>query len=196
MAKTVLCLCLCLTICQVRSVPVKMNKTIQSLLQFYGHDKLPLRVRFSGETVFPREFAPGRIEVNRLLLGGIMETYEELLTRMINQLPTTGPRAAETSSSPPSGVPVTQAQVAKSETDSIRGQLHYILTKIQDLRTNVFAEQDKILHKVYMIKPIQMDDKVIQSKALWELQYLYEEARALNDVRRRRRRHAHKIKTA
>ncbi|KAM8883208.1 interferon gamma [Synchiropus picturatus] len=195
MAKRMLCFCLCLTICQVRSVPVKMNKTIQSLLQFYGHDKLPLRVRFSGETVFPREFAPGRIEVNRLLLGGIMETYEELITQMIKQLPTTGPKTEDHSTPPPSSVPVPQAQVAKSDIDNIRGQLHYILTKIQDLRKNVFAEQDKILHKVYTIKPIQMDDKVTQSKALWELQYLYEEARALNDVRRRRRRHAHKFKT-
>lgn len=45
---------------------------------------------------------------------------------------------------------------------------------------------------------LKMDNAVVQSKALWELPWLYEEASQLSEIqmrRRRRRRQARKLKT-
>ncbi|KAG7495875.1 interferon gamma [Solea senegalensis] len=186
-ARTVVCLSLCLCVCQVRGshIPSKMNRTLQNLLQYY---KIPPKDRFSGKPVFAREPLYSRMEIKHLFMSSVLETYEKLIGQMLKQLPTPTPlTATATPGSPSKGV-------------EVRAELNYLLHKIQDLRKHRYQEQSELVQRLQSLGRIQMDNFVVQSKALWELPWLYEQASSLsNEVkmqrrRRRRRRQAQRVK--
>nr|BCK60960.1 interferon gamma [Sebastiscus marmoratus] len=196
--RAVVCLSLWLSVCQVRGshIPQEMNKTIQNLLQHY---KIPLRERFNGKPVFSREPLAGKMEVKRMFMGGVLETYEKLISHMLNQLPTPTPQTAESNNLPASAAGTASGGEVGADVD-VRKDLSYILNMVKELKKNRYLEQEKILQELKALKHIQMDNLVVQSKALWELPWLYEEASSLNDTmnterrRRRRRRQARKAK--
>ncbi|XP_035532724.1 interferon gamma-like [Morone saxatilis] len=191
MARAVVCLFLWLSVCQVRSshINVEMNKTIQNLLQHY---KIRNVDRFDGKPVFSRKALAGKMEVKRLFMGGVLETYEKLIGEMLKQLPTPSPQTTGSNDGPASSV-----TAAADAGGDIRTGLEYILTKIRALQHR-YREQEMLLKELQALRHIQMDKRVVQSKALWELPWLYEEASSLSDEmqrRRRRRRQTRRLKS-
>nr|ATB56374.1 interferon gamma [Acanthopagrus schlegelii] len=179
--RAAICLILMVALCQVRGayIPSRMNQTIQSLLRHYRIDD---EQRFDGNKVFPKEPPAGKMETKLLLMGGILDTYEKLLGHMLKQQPTASPQTASVS---------TDSYEQAGASGDVRGDLKFILKKVQELKKKKFHEQEMILRGLQDLKHIQMDNLVVQSKALWELPWLYEEASSLSDnseVRRRRRR--------
>ncbi|KAG7495877.1 Interferon gamma [Solea senegalensis] len=178
-----------------------MNRTLQNLLQYYvstntastasttaADSKIPPKDRFSGKPVFAREPLYSRMEIKHLFMSSVLETYEKLIGQMLKQLPTPTPlTATATPGSPSKGV-------------EVRAELNYLLHKIQDLRKHRYQEQSELVQRLQSLGRIQMDNFVVQSKALWELPWLYEQASSLsNEVkmqrrRRRRRRQAQRVK--
>ncbi|XP_034382228.1 interferon gamma-like isoform X1 [Cyclopterus lumpus] len=196
--RAVVCLSLWLVVCQVRGsyIPPKMNRTIYNLLQHY---KIPSRERFNGKPVFSRDPLAGKMEAKRVFMGGVLETYEKLIGQMLKQLPTPTPQTAGSNELPGSAAIADGGEVGAGE--DVRTQLSYILKKVQELRKHRYQEQEKLLQELRDLKHIQMDNLVVQSKALWELPWLYEEASSLYEIkmerrkRRRRRRQARRVKT-
>ncbi|XP_037616259.1 interferon gamma-like [Sebastes umbrosus] len=207
-ARAVVCLSVWLSVCQVSGshIPVKMNKTIHNLLQHYN---IPRKERFNRKPIFSREPLAGKMEGKKMFMGAVLETYEKLISHMLNQLPTPTPQttgsnklSATAIGTPAAGTPA--AGIASGgevgADGDVRKELSYILNMVKELKEKRFLEQEKILHELKALKHIQMDDLVVQSKALWELPWLYEEASSLNNTmkserRRRRRRQARKAKT-
>ncbi|XP_037317291.1 interferon gamma-like [Pungitius pungitius] len=161
---------------QVRGayIPSDMNETIQHLLGYYKISKKDI---FNGKPVFSKDAVAGEMGAKRVFMGGVLETYEELLGQMLKQLPPPTPRAAESNERP----------AAADPGDDARAELTYILDKVQKLRKHRYREQEKFLLRLSALKHIQKDDLLVQSKALWELPWLYEEASSLGERRRRRR---------
>ncbi|KAM8740024.1 interferon gamma-like [Acanthopagrus schlegelii] len=184
--RAAICLILMVALCQVRGayIPSRMNQTIQSLLRHYRIDD---EQRFDGNKVFPKEPPAGKMETKLLFMGGILDTYEKLLGHMLKQQPTASPQTASVS---------TDSYEQAGASGDVRGDLKFILKKVQELKKKKFHEQEMILRGLQDLKHIQMDNLVVQSKALWELPWLYEEASSLSDNsemrRRRRRRQARK----
>ncbi|XP_029018835.1 interferon gamma-like [Betta splendens] len=185
----VVCLSLWLSMSQVSGfqVPPKLNKTIQNLLQHYN---IPLRERFNGKPVFSKEALTAHMEVRRVFLGGVLETYERLLDKMLKQLPTPSPLTSGSKDPPASGVSAGTAGLETGE--DVRKGLSDILEMVQKLRKRNYDDLDKVLQGVHSLSHIEFDNAVVQSKALWELPLLYEEASTLE--RRRRRRQARKLR--
>ncbi|KAG7218747.1 hypothetical protein INR49_019750 [Caranx melampygus] len=188
--RTIVCLAVWLSVCQVRGfhIPPKMNKTIQDLIHHYN---VPQKLMFTGSPVFSRELLSGKMETKRIFLGGVLETYEKIINHMLKELPTPTP---QTDTSAPVGAAGSQGS------EDVKTQLNYILKMVRELRKHHYEEQDKLLQRLQDLKHIKMDDRVTQSKALFELQQLYIEASSLpNDIkvqrrRRRRRRQAWRVK--
>ncbi|XP_074554655.1 interferon gamma-like [Halichoeres trimaculatus] len=166
MVRTVVFLCFCLTASQVRGshIPKEMNRTLQNLMRHYD---LPPEVRLSGKPVFSREKLTGKMEAQKVYLGGVLETYEKLFSHMIKQQPTPSPQTAG------------NAVVQNNGDDDVRGKLGYILKMVHDLRKHRYQEQETLLQNLQSLKHIKMDSLEVQSKALWELPWLYEEASSL-----------------
>ncbi|XP_049616481.1 interferon gamma 1 isoform X1 [Syngnathus scovelli] len=189
-ARGMLGMCAYLCVCGVTTshVPARMNRTIQNLLQLY---KIPPKERFNGLPVFSRELLSTKMKAKEMLMSAVLQAYEELLGHMLKQ--------------PPPGPP------ASTSGDDPRVGLNYLLKCVRDLRKYRFQEQDKVLsglselrhlqmddappHGCNVTLPPQMDNLMVQSKALWELPWLYEEASLLaesgragmpNRLRRRR----------
>ncbi|XP_054653367.1 interferon gamma 1 [Dunckerocampus dactyliophorus] len=162
MARTMLCVCVFLFASRVTAshIPSKMNRAIQNLLQHY----IPVKERFNGRPVFSRELLGTRLEAKGVLISAVLQTYNELIERMLKELP---------------------AQTAS--TSGVRSELSYILKRVQELRRFRFQEQDTLLKGLEGFRHIQMDNALIQSKALWELPWLYQEASSLADKRCQRR---------
>ncbi|XP_070848322.1 interferon gamma-like [Chaetodon trifascialis] len=191
-ARAVVFLCLWLAVCQVRGshIPVKMNRTIQNLLQHY---RISNKDRFDGRPVFSREPLTTKMEAKRVFMGAVLETYEKLIGQMMKQLPTQSPQTARSDMDPASAVTPTAGV-------DVRKELSYILKRVQELRKHRYHEQEKLLQGLQSLRDIKMDNFVIQSKALWELPWLYEEASSLPDNtemqrRQRRRRQARRVKS-
>ncbi|XP_041637030.1 interferon gamma-like [Cheilinus undulatus] len=188
--RAVACLCLCLTVCQVRGshIPAEMNRTIQNLLQHY---RIPREERYNRKPVFSREPLTGKTESQRVFMGGVLETYEKILGLMLNQLPTPSP---VTNQLPNAGA-ANDAETGGNE--DLRPKLNFILKKVHDLRKNEYQEQERLLQNLDALKNIKMENNVVQSKALWELPWLYEEASSLSKAHRqeRRRRQAWRAKS-
>nr|WHA35311.1 interferon gamma [Acanthopagrus latus] len=183
--RAAICLILMVVLCQVRGayIPPKMNQTIQSLLRHYRIDD---EQRFDGNKVFPKEPPAGKMETKLLFMGGILDTYEKLLGHMLKQQPTASPQTASIS---------TDSYDRAGPSGDVRDDLKFILEKVRELKKKKFHEQEMILRGLQDLKHVQMDNLVVQSKALWELPWLYEEASLLSDnseMRRRRRRQARK----
>nr|QEL53695.1 interferon gamma [Trachinotus ovatus] len=192
-ARAVVCVTLWLTVCQARgfTLPAKMNKTISNLLQHYN---ISSKLRYSGKPVFSRELLTGKLETKKLILGGVLEAYEKLLDQMLKELPSPGTQTA-------TAAPIPADKAGLEVGEDVRTQLTYILEKVQDLRKHHYQEQDNILQKLHALKHIQMDNLVVQNKALFELPRLYSEASSLlgemkKQMRRRRRRQARRAKTS
>ncbi|XP_077355383.1 interferon gamma [Festucalex cinctus] len=183
MARAMLGVCVYLCVCRVGTslVPVRMNRTIQNLLQLY---KIPPKELFNSRPVFSRELLGTKMEAKALLMSAVLRTYEELLGRMLKRLP--GPTA-------PAPVDDSCERDPGSNLDT-KAQLYYLLKCVRDLRKRRYQEQDQLLDWLQKLRGLQMDNLVIQSKALWELPGLYEEASSLAEsvrpamTRRRRRR--------
>lgn len=198
--RAVVCLSLWLSVCQVRGshIPQEMNRTIQNLLQHYS---IPTKERFNGKPVFSREPLTTKMEAKRVFMGGVLEAYEKLLGEMLKQLPTPSPQVAGNNQLPASAVTPAAGTASNGEVAAggdLRKQLSYLLKKVTDLRKHRYNEQEKVLQGLRDLKDIQMDNRVVQSKALWELPWLYEEASSLSNIqreRRRRRRQTRRVKT-
>ncbi|XP_049616482.1 interferon gamma 1 isoform X2 [Syngnathus scovelli] len=173
-ARGMLGMCAYLCVCGVTTshVPARMNRTIQNLLQLY---KIPPKERFNGLPVFSRELLSTKMKAKEMLMSAVLQAYEELLGHMLKQ--------------PPPGPP------ASTSGDDPRVGLNYLLKCVRDLRKYRFQEQDKVLSGLSELRHLQMDNLMVQSKALWELPWLYEEASLLaesgragmpNRLRRRR----------
>ncbi|KAI3366968.1 hypothetical protein L3Q82_009249, partial [Scortum barcoo] len=180
-ARAVVWLTLWLCVCQIRGshIPPKMNRTIHNLLQHY---RITSKERFLGGPVFSREALDGKVEAKMVFMGGVLETYEKLIGHMLKQLPTPSPQTAG------SAVTSTGGNAEAGAGGDVREELTYILGNIQELRKHHYKEQDKILQELRRLKHIQVDNAVIQSKALWELPWLYQEASSLPSTQERRRR--------
>ncbi|XP_078099144.1 interferon gamma-like [Sander vitreus] len=193
-ARAVVCLSLWLSVCQIQCsyIPPRMNKTIQDLLQHYS---IPARERYNGKPVFSKEPLTGKMEGKRVFMGGVLETYEKLIGQMLKQQPTPTPQTAGSNGR------LASAAAGTGSDDSVRTGLNYILKMVQDLKKHHYHEQEKLLQELNALEHIKLDNRVVQSKALWELLWLYEEASSLNDAnklrrrRRRRRRQARRVKT-
>ncbi|XP_008313568.1 uncharacterized protein ifng1 [Cynoglossus semilaevis] len=183
--RAVVCLSLWLTVCRVSAshIPVRMNKTIQNLLLHY---KISAKEKFNGKPVFSRELLEGKMEEKHIFIGGVLETYEQLIDQMLQQLPEqVAPTSTETKAS------ADASASASASADNVRTDLNFILTKIQRLRRDRYQEQTKLLQGLQNLKKINFKDFVVQSKALWELPWLYEEASSLphqKEMQRKRRR--------
>ncbi|XP_054480731.1 interferon gamma-like [Anoplopoma fimbria] len=186
-AKAVVCLSFWLIVCQVQGAYITqdMNKTIQNLLKHYTIE--PWKI-FNGTPVFSKDPLAGKMEAKRVFMGGVLETYEKLFGLMLKQLPTPSPQTA--------GINEHPVQVAAGE--DVRTDLNVILHKVQELKKHHYHEQEKLLHNLNALKHIKMDDHDVQSKALLELPWMYEEASSLYNIkmeRRRRRRQTLRVKT-
>ncbi|XP_053200004.1 interferon gamma-like [Scomber japonicus] len=204
-ARAVVCLTLWLAVCQVRGsyIPPEMNKTIQNLLQHY---KISNAQRFNGQPVFSKDPLNGKMETKMVFMRAVLDTYEKLIERMKKQV--SNPHIAATQEHSASSVapavptvaPGTDSNAnagAMAKESGLKKELGFLLTKITQLK-RTYKEEEKFLHSLKKLGDIKMDDMVVQSKALWELPWLYEEASTLVEVnqrRRRRRRQARKFKT-
>ncbi|XP_041819812.1 interferon gamma-like [Chelmon rostratus] len=201
-ARAVVFLSLWLAVCQVRGshVPLKMNRTIQNLLQHY---RIAPKDRFNGKPVFSREPLAGKMEAKKVFMGGVLDKYEKLIDQMLKQLPTQSPQTARSNEDPASAVIPTAGTAGGAKTGAggnVRRGLEDILDMVQKLRKRYYQEQEKLLQGLQSLNDIQIDNFVIQSKALWELPWLYEEASLLSENtemqrRQRRRRQARRVKT-
>uniref|UniRef100_A0A3Q3W7L6 Interferon gamma n=1 Tax=Mola mola TaxID=94237 RepID=A0A3Q3W7L6_MOLML len=167
-------LCLWLVVYQVKGsyIPAEMNRTIQNLLHHY---KIPASQIFDGKPIFSRESPSSKIEM--VYMSSVLDMYEKMFGHMLKQLPT----------------PSSASDAPTGAGEDVRKQLTYILKKVQDLKRHHYQKQDQFLQKLYSVRHIQIDNFVIQNKALWELPGLYQQASALPDngvMRRRRRRQA------
>ncbi|KAM6895758.1 interferon gamma 1-like [Xenentodon cancila] len=187
MVKTVVCLSLWITVCQVRGsyIPPEMNKTIQNLRQYYKISNSDL---YNGKPIFSRDSLNGKAENKMIILGGVLGAYEKMINHMLKQLPTPSPQTAkETSTSGTSG------DAGSVPSENIREKLSYILQRIKDLKIHHYEEQERLLNGLQALRQIQVDNFKVQSKALWELPWLFEEASSLANtikMKRRRRRQA------
>ncbi|XP_028426874.1 interferon gamma [Perca flavescens] len=188
-ARAVVCLSLWLLVCQVRGayIPPEMNKTIQTLLQHYT---IPTRERFNQKPVFSHKPLAGKMEGKRVFMGSVLETYEKLIGQMLKQQPTPTPQTAG------SNERLASAAAGDASDDRIRTGLNYILRKVKELKKHHYKEQEELLQELKGLEHIKLDNHVVQSKALRELPWLYEEASSLNEEieLRRRRRQARRVK--
>ncbi|MED6292549.1 hypothetical protein CHARACLAT_001422 [Characodon lateralis] len=188
--RTVVYLCMWLSVHRVSGtyVPQEMNRTLQNLRQHY---KISNQDLFDGQHVFPREPLKGKMESKMLFMGGVLEAYEKLFGHMLRQLPTPSPQLAI--SKDKAGT----STAGPSASGDVRSNLMKVLQKIKELKRHRYQEQVKLLQGLQNLKHIEMDNLKIQSKALWELPWIYEEASSLADnvMRRKRRRRQTRTKT-
>ncbi|XP_077565346.1 interferon gamma isoform X1 [Stigmatopora nigra] len=166
-----LCL-LCLCLCGVQNAPSTLNRTVQNLLQIY---KIPPKERFNGRPLFSRELLSTKMEAKDVLMSALLQTYEELLGRMIRRAPAPTPTVAP-------AAPVSRDRALPSA--DTRSQLNYLLKRVRNLRKYRYRAAEPLLRGLDQIRCVQVDDLVVQSKALWQLPSLLRDDRKL---RRRRR---------
>ncbi|XP_067438232.1 interferon gamma-like [Thunnus thynnus] len=181
-SRAVVCLFVWLSVCQVRGAYIseKMNETIRNLLQYYNISNVQ---RFDGKPVFSRELIGG-VEENMVLMGGVLDTYEKLFHHMLKNLPTPSPQLA------PSG---TASNAEKGADSDVKTALEYLLKMVGDLKKSHYQKQGTLLKRLHDISRIKMEERVVQSKALGELTWFFEEAHSLQH--KRKRRHARRVKT-
>nr|XP_057921676.1 interferon gamma-like [Doryrhamphus excisus] len=197
-ARTALWACVCLLACRATAshVPPKMSATIRNLLRHY---KIPVQERFNRQPVFSRELLATKMEAKELLMSAMLQTYEKLIQRMLKELPAPTPSPCPSSAPTCGGVGVGVG---------VRAELSVVLKLVQELRRFRFQDSDTLLEGLESFRhiqvdltfdlqrrtladpappPLQMDNMLIQSKALWELPWLYEEASSLAAEPRARR---------
>ncbi|XP_053271306.1 interferon gamma isoform X1 [Pleuronectes platessa] len=169
-ARAVVCLSLCLCVSQVSGSHIPARMN-KTIQDLLQRYEIPSKERYNGTPVFTREPLDGTTEqTKRTFMGGVLETYEKLLGQML-----------------------------KAGDDAVKTDLRFLLKLIQDLKKHKYKEQSKLLKGLHDLGNVQMDDRIIQGKALGELPWLYEEASSLTSSirleRRRRRRQARKLRT-
>ncbi|XP_072233414.1 interferon gamma-like [Leuresthes tenuis] len=195
MVRAVVCLSLWTSVCQVSGSYASddMNRTIQNLRQHYNISTSDI---FNGKTVFSREPLSGKIETKMVFMGGVLDMYENLIQRMLIQLPTPSPLTVRSKEKVTSSIPagsITPSGKGSQATGDVRQGLKDVLEMIQKLRKHYYQEQVKLVHGLHELKHIQMNNLKVQGKALWELPWLFEEASSLAETiskKRRRRRQA------
>lgn len=84
-----------------------------------------------------------------------METYEQLIDQMLQQLPEqVAPTSTETKASAD----------ASASADNVRTDLNFILTKIQRLRRDRYQEQTKLLQGLQNLKKINVRTRHRETK--------------------------------
>ncbi|KAM4615507.1 interferon gamma [Polymixia lowei] len=164
-----------------------MKKTIESLQNHYS---IPGKDTYNGDRVFSRKLLVGTMEdaEKRVFVGGVLEVYEKLIGRMLNKILFTCPERTGAST----GSPVKTEQLEVGE------QLCFLLQKITELQRHNYQTHSLLEKQLRHLGEIKIDDSVIQSKALGELTWMYQEASSLAEKkrqRRRRRRQAQRAKT-
>ncbi|XP_034019352.1 interferon gamma-like [Thalassophryne amazonica] len=199
----VVCLSVCLCACQIRGmyIPPKMNRTIHNLLQHY---KISTKERFNGNPVFSKELLKSNTEdaEKRIFVSSVLETYENMIGQMLNQLSNTSSGTGEIKEGHASTITMATAGDGGRAKAEIREELNYILKKVQDLRILHYQQQKTLLQELQDVRQIKMDNFIIQSKSLWELPWLYEKASSLAEtsnhkrrqLRRRKRRQTQRAK--
>uniref|UniRef100_A0A3Q4AT56 Interferon gamma n=1 Tax=Mola mola TaxID=94237 RepID=A0A3Q4AT56_MOLML len=178
-------LCLWLVVYQVKGsyIPAEMNRTIQNLLHHYVSTDC-------ATAAIPQALVFSPVE-KMVYMSSVLDMYEKMFGHMLKQLPTPSPKLAASTGRQAAAGSASDAPTGAGE--DVRKQLTYILKKVQDLKRHHYQKQDQFLQKLYSVRHIQIDNFVIQNKALWELPGLYQQASALPDngvMRRRRRRQA------
>ncbi|KAK1906137.1 Interferon gamma [Dissostichus eleginoides] len=184
-AKSVVCLCFLFSVCHVRGAYIspKMNRTILNLLKHY---KISKEEKYNGQLVFSKESIPEKLVEKRVFMRGVLETYETLINQMLKELPTPLPQTTGSKGGVGEG----------GAGEDVRTELNYILKMVLKLKTSHYKEQDNLLSSLNKLIGIKKDNFTVQSKALGELPWLYEEASDLNNEiqSRRRRRQARRFK--
>nr|XP_046235571.1 interferon gamma-like isoform X2 [Scatophagus argus] len=175
--------------CRWVAFPFKAYSSLSLTPVWGNHRDFPLHEKAFSSTRLAKMF----------FMGGILDTYEKLLGRMLKQLPTPGPQTAGRNSVV-TPAPGTASNPERAAGGDIRTQLNYILKKVRELKERRYKEQEKVLQGLQSLRHIQMDNFIIQSKALWDLPWFYEEASSLPEniekmQRRRRRRQAQRFKS-
>lgn len=90
-----------------------------------------------------------------IFIGGVLETYEQLIDQMLQQLPEqVAPTSTETKASAD----------ASASADNVRTDLNFILTKIQRLRRDRYQEQTKLLQGLQNLKKINVRTRHRETK--------------------------------
>nr|UXB54328.1 IFNgamma [Gadus macrocephalus] len=168
------CMSVCLSVClPVAPVPGKMLETVKTLsLQHPQKGQ-----SFSG-SVFSRETLNKMDDGDkRVVLGKVLEVYDKLFDQMLSQPPTDS-----------------QSEENKTEEAGIR----YLQEMVTLLRRTQYKKHLLLTSTLEQLGNIQINNSVVQSKALWELPWLFNEASSLAERKRRslRRRRAPRKRAA
>ncbi|XP_030210605.1 interferon gamma [Gadus morhua] len=161
------CMSVCLSVClPVATVPGKMLETIKTLSLQH-----PQKGQSSG-SFFPRETLNKMDDGDkRVVLGKVLEVYDKLFDQMLSQPPTDS-----------------QSEEKKKEEAGIR----YLQERVTLLRRTQYKKHLLLTSTLEQLGNIQINNSVVQSKALWDLPWLFDEASSLAERKRRslRRRRA------
>lgn len=93
-------------------------------------------------------------------MGGVLETYEKLLSKMLEELPTPSPQTTGSKDHPASDVipaPGT-ANGARSEAGGdVRKGLSDILEMVQKLRKHNYQDLEKLMQGLHSLKHVQVE---------------------------------------
>ncbi|KAK5849409.1 hypothetical protein PBY51_009054 [Eleginops maclovinus] len=181
LARAVVCLCLCFSLCHVRGnyIPGKMNEIIMNLLQHYN---IPESERYNGEPIFVKDSIPRNMEEKKVFMRGVLDAYDSLFNQMLKELPTPIPHTTGSNNLP------AVAGGEGGEGKDVRTGLNVLHKMVKDLIKNGYQKHEQLLKSLKNIHHLKMDNRTVQSKALGELVWLYDEASEINDTKRRRRR--------
>ncbi|CAL8386618.1 unnamed protein product [Boreogadus saida] len=162
------CMSVCLSVClPVPNVPGEMLETIKTLTL---HHQQKGQGSFSG-SVFCRATLNKLDDGDkRVVLGKVLEVYDKLFDQMLSQ-PTNG---------------------SQSEENKKEVGIRYLKEKVTLLRRTQYKKHLLLTSTLEQLGNIQINNSVVQSKALWELPWLFDEASSLAERKRRslRRRRA------
>lgn len=90
-------------------------------------------------------------------MGGILETYEKLISQMLKQHPTPIPQTAVSPQAAASGTnPVMDNAAPAGTGHTLEKELSYILTMVQHLKKHHYREQGKFLEGLQSLQNIQV----------------------------------------
>lgn len=94
-----------------------------------------------------------------LYMGGMLEMYEQLIGKMLKQLPTPSPKTAVSAGRGAAAASDAAAAsgAAMGAGGDVRKQLSYILKKVHDLRTRHYHEQDQFLQRLKALRQIPVE---------------------------------------
>lgn len=91
-------------------------------------------------------------------MSGMLEMYEQLIGRMLKQLPTPSPKtAASAGRGAAAATAAAASDAAMGAGGDVRKQLSYILKKVQDLRKHHYHEQNQFLEGLQALRHIPVE---------------------------------------